>query len=68
MVTAAETRFGEVLALAREEGRAVGAFTCYGLLGSRPNSAARLLRSISRASATVSWSRWWRRSSPPLAG
>lgn len=33
MVTAAETRFGEVLALAREEGRAVGAFTCYDLLG-----------------------------------
>jgi tagatose 1,6-diphosphate aldolase GatY/KbaY len=28
-----ETRFGEVLARAREAGRAVGAFTCYDLLG-----------------------------------
>jgi tagatose 1,6-diphosphate aldolase GatY/KbaY len=33
MVTATETRFGKVLALAREAGRAVGAFTCYDLLG-----------------------------------
>ncbi len=33
MVTATETRFGKVLGLARESGRAVGAFTCYDLLG-----------------------------------
>ncbi len=33
MVTATETRFGRVLGLAREAGRAVGAFTCYDLLG-----------------------------------
>jgi len=33
MVTATETRFGKVLGLAREAGRAVGAFTCYDLLG-----------------------------------
>jgi tagatose 1,6-diphosphate aldolase GatY/KbaY len=33
MVTATETRFGKVLSLAREAGRAVGAFTCYDLLG-----------------------------------
>jgi ketose-bisphosphate aldolase len=31
--TATETRFGEVLGRAREAGRAVGAFTCYDLLG-----------------------------------
>jgi ketose-bisphosphate aldolase len=31
--TATETRFGRVLGLAREAGRAVGAFTCYDLLG-----------------------------------
>ena len=33
MATSTETRFGEVLGLAREAGRAVGAFTCYDLLG-----------------------------------
>ncbi len=33
MVTATETRFGKVLGRAREAGRAVGAFTCYDLLG-----------------------------------
>jgi len=33
MATSTETRFGEVLALARGAGRAVGAFTCYDLLG-----------------------------------
>ncbi|MDQ5818730.1 MAG: class II fructose-bisphosphate aldolase [Actinomycetota bacterium] len=33
MGTATETRFGEVLARARGAGRAVGAFTCYDLLG-----------------------------------
>jgi tagatose 1,6-diphosphate aldolase GatY/KbaY len=33
MVTATETRFGRVLGLAWEAGRAVGAFTCYDLLG-----------------------------------
>jgi ketose-bisphosphate aldolase len=33
VVTATETRFGRVLGLAREAGRAVGAFTCYDLLG-----------------------------------
>jgi tagatose 1,6-diphosphate aldolase GatY/KbaY len=33
VVTATETRFGKVLGLAREAGRAVGAFTCYDLLG-----------------------------------
>jgi tagatose 1,6-diphosphate aldolase GatY/KbaY len=31
--TPAETRFGEILGRARETGRAVGAFTCYDLLG-----------------------------------
>jgi tagatose 1,6-diphosphate aldolase GatY/KbaY len=31
--TVAETRFGEILGRAREMGRAVGAFTCYDLLG-----------------------------------
>jgi tagatose 1,6-diphosphate aldolase GatY/KbaY len=31
--TETETRFGEVLTRAREAGRAVGAFTCYDLLG-----------------------------------
>jgi len=31
--TATETRFGEMLSRAREAGRAVGAFTCYDLLG-----------------------------------
>jgi tagatose 1,6-diphosphate aldolase GatY/KbaY len=31
--TVAETRFGEILVRARETGRAVGAFTCYDLLG-----------------------------------
>jgi ketose-bisphosphate aldolase len=31
--TATETRFGEILGRARETGRAVGAFTCYDLLG-----------------------------------
>src|ERR671916_1721401 len=33
VVTATETRFGRTLGLAREAGRAVGAFTCYDLLG-----------------------------------
>ena len=33
METATETRFGEMLSRAREAGRAVGAFTCYDLLG-----------------------------------
>ena len=33
MVTVTETRFGRVLSQAREAGRAVGAFTCYDLLG-----------------------------------
>jgi fructose/tagatose bisphosphate aldolase len=33
METSTETRFGEVLGRAREAGRAVGAFTCYDLLG-----------------------------------
>ncbi len=33
METATETRFGEILSRAREAGRAVGAFTCYDLLG-----------------------------------
>jgi ketose-bisphosphate aldolase len=33
VVTATETRFGKVLSLAQEAGRAVGAFTCYDLLG-----------------------------------
>ena len=33
MATSTETRFGEVLGLARGAGRAVGAFTCYDLLG-----------------------------------
>jgi ketose-bisphosphate aldolase len=33
METATETRFGEVLGRARAAGRAVGAFTCYDLLG-----------------------------------
>jgi ketose-bisphosphate aldolase len=33
VVTATETRFGRVLGQAREAGRAVGAFTCYDLLG-----------------------------------
>jgi tagatose 1,6-diphosphate aldolase GatY/KbaY len=33
MATPAETRFGEVIVRAREAGRAVGAFTCYDLLG-----------------------------------
>src|SRR3712207_8521951 len=33
VVTATETRFGKVLGRAREAGRAVGAFTCYDLLG-----------------------------------
>ncbi len=33
MGTETETRFGEVLARARRAGRAVGAFTCYDLLG-----------------------------------
>src|ERR671916_2820831 len=33
VVTATETRFGKVLGRARETGRAVGAFTCYDLLG-----------------------------------
>jgi tagatose 1,6-diphosphate aldolase GatY/KbaY len=33
VVTATETRFGRILGLAREAGRAVGAFTCYDLLG-----------------------------------
>ncbi len=33
METATETRFGEVLSRAQEAGRAVGAFTCYDLLG-----------------------------------
>ena len=33
MEPSAETRFGEVLVRAREAGRAVGAFTCYDLLG-----------------------------------
>jgi tagatose 1,6-diphosphate aldolase GatY/KbaY len=33
VITATETRFGKVLGLAREAGRAVGAFTCYDLLG-----------------------------------
>ena len=33
METSTETRFGEVLGHAREAGRAVGAFTCYDLLG-----------------------------------
>ena len=33
MVTATETRFGKVLSQAQEAGRAVGAFTCYDLLG-----------------------------------
>ncbi len=33
MGTATETRFGEVLARAQGAGRAVGAFTCYDLLG-----------------------------------
>src|ERR687894_1229749 len=33
METSTETRFGEVLARARGAGRAVGAFTCYDLLG-----------------------------------
>ncbi len=33
MGTATETRFGRILGLAREAGRAVGAFTCYDLLG-----------------------------------
>lgn len=33
METATETRFGEVLSRAQETGRAVGAFTCYDLLG-----------------------------------
>jgi len=31
--TATETRFGEILSRAQETGRAVGAFTCYDLLG-----------------------------------
>jgi ketose-bisphosphate aldolase len=31
--TATETRFGEILSRAKETGRAVGAFTCYDLLG-----------------------------------
>jgi tagatose 1,6-diphosphate aldolase GatY/KbaY len=33
MATSTETRFGNVLARARKAGRAVGAFTCYDLLG-----------------------------------
>src|SRR3712207_7006712 len=33
MATSTETRFGEVLGLARGARRAVGAFTCYDLLG-----------------------------------
>ena len=33
METATETRFGEILSRAQETGRAVGAFTCYDLLG-----------------------------------
>ena len=33
METATETRFGEILKRAQETGRAVGAFTCYDLLG-----------------------------------
>ena len=33
METATETRFAELLSQAREAGRAVGAFTCYDLLG-----------------------------------
>ena len=33
MEAVTETRFGEVLSRARETGRAVGAFTCYDLLG-----------------------------------
>ena len=33
METATETRFGEMLSRAQETGRAVGAFTCYDLLG-----------------------------------
>ena len=33
MATATETRFGEILSRAQETGRAVGAFTCYDLLG-----------------------------------
>lgn len=33
VVTVAQTRFGKVLSQAREAGRAVGAFTCYDLLG-----------------------------------
>src|SRR3712207_2509890 len=33
VVTATETKFGRILGLAREAGRAVGAFTCYDLLG-----------------------------------
>ena len=33
MDTTTETRFGKVLGVAREAGRAVGAFTCYDLLG-----------------------------------
>lgn len=33
MEAATETRFGEILSRAQETGRAVGAFTCYDLLG-----------------------------------
>ena len=33
MESATETRFGEILSQAQETGRAVGAFTCYDLLG-----------------------------------
>jgi ketose-bisphosphate aldolase len=33
VATATETRFGEMLSRAQETGRAVGAFTCYDLLG-----------------------------------
>ena len=33
METATETRFGEILSWVEETGRAVGAFTCYDLLG-----------------------------------
>ncbi len=33
METATETRFGEILSRAQKTGRAVGAFTCYDLLG-----------------------------------
>src|SRR3712207_7327003 len=33
VVTATETKFGKGLGRAREAGRAVGAFTCYDLLG-----------------------------------